>query len=168
MKDEIEVRKPREDELSELVPIYRKVFKKHNIFQGEDNEIKEYLQRKYREEPELGFLVALKNNKIVGGLLLRKVGGDEKHWNIRLNHFAIDEAFRGQGIGTALIDSVDELILDLKGKGKLESAKIETRVSENEKRAIEFFKKFGYETEGESKSHYRKGESAYFLGKEID
>ena len=165
MKEKIDVRKPKEEELLDLIPIYKKVFKVHNIFQDEESKIKEYMLSRDKEEPELGFYVAIKDGKVAGGFLLRKVGGDEKHWNIRLNHFATDDAFKGQGVGTALMDTVDEIVLDNKGE---RSAKIEIHVSENEKDAIEFFKKFGYVVEGEVKSHFRKGELVYFLGKEID
>ena len=165
MKEKIEVRKPKEEELNDLIPIYKKVFKVHNILQAEEPRVKEYLLNKYKEETDLGFLVAIKDGKVAGGLLLRKVGGDEKHWNIRLNHFATDDSFKGQGIGTALLNSVDEIVLDKKGD---RSVKIEIHVSENEKDAVEFFKKFGYNVEGKVKSHFRNGELVYFLGKEID
>ena len=48
-----------------------------------------------------------------------------------------------------------------------DTAKIEISIAESEKTTINFYKRLGFEIEGELKSHYRFNESVTCLGKEI-
>ena len=160
------------DELKDLIPIYKKVFKKHNIFERGEGEILKYLQKKNQINSEKGggYILAKDGAKVIGGLLIRKAGEDKKnkHINWRYNHIAVHPEWEGKGIGSALVEAADKKIKKLINGGKANTSKIEIRVSENEEGSLDFYKKNGFKVEGELKSHYRYGETVYALGKEIE
>lgn len=160
-----------ESELRDLIDIYKSVFKKHNIFQRTDEEILEYLKESHRENAGVGggYIVAKLGDKTIGGILVRKKDEDleRKHAIWIYNHVAVSPDYPGLGIGTNLMSAAEQKIKGLIKKGKIKTAKVELGVSENEKKALDFFKKHDFEIEGKSKSHYRFNELVYILGKEI-
>jgi len=160
-----------EPELNELVNICKSVFTRHNIFQKEFEKVLEYKKEIHKRHSDVGggFIVAKIEDKVIGGVLLKRVSEDLKGKHIvwRLNHLAVSEEYSGEGIGSGLVNAAEQKIKDLINEEKMNTAKIELGVSENEKDAVEFYNKLGFEVEGELKSHYRHGELVYVLGKEI-
>ncbi len=167
----ITIRGVKEPELLSLVKIYQSAFPKHNIFQQKPAEILEYLQRTQRKHKAGGggYLVAVTDDKIVGGMLVRKEAEDisGKHSVWRFNHLAVLPAYQKKGIGTALLMAGEESIKKVMKEKKMRTAKIEFGVAENEKIAVNFYLKQGYGIEGELHSHYRHNEMVYAMGKEI-
>jgi len=158
-------------DLPGLIPIYKKVFEKHNIFQKTEGEILVYLEESHEKNLESGggYIIALLEGNITGGLLLKKRAEDlkGKHVLWRLNHVALDPEYSRQKIGSRLLDAVDKKIKIHIEERKYQTAKIELGVSENEKDILPFFERNGFEIEGKLKSHYRWKELAYELGREI-
>ena len=147
----MEIRKASKEELKDLVSLYKKAFEIHGIFQKPEDEVLKYLENADGE-----FIVAVEDGKIVGGLLIVTRETYKGHKIIRFKHVAVAEEYRHKGVGSALIKKAEEIA----GKGK-----IELHVVEGDK--VEFYKKNGYEIEGELKSHYRPGETCFVLGKVI-
>ena len=160
-----------ESELKDFISIYKSVFKKHNIFQKTDEEIFAYLKESNEKNSSIGggYIVAKLRDKTIGGILVRKKGEDleRKHVLWIYNHVAVSSDYPGLGIGTNLMNAAEQKIKGLIKEGKIKTAKVELGVSENEKKALDFFKKHDFEIEGKSKSHYRFNELVYVLGKEI-
>ena len=171
MNSKINVQLANKDDLKCLVPIYKNAFETHNIFQKSEEEILNYLESA-NEKNKLcggGFLVAIVENKVVGGILLKKTSEDlnGKHTVWKYNHLAVSENYRKQGLGGSLVKSAENIILDAINKKLFNTAKIEIGVVDTKKLVIDFYKKYDFEIEGELKSHYRFGEKVYVLGKEI-
>ena len=156
-------------DLPGLIPIYKKVFEKHNIFQQTEGEILVYLEESHQKNLEVGggYMTAVLEEKVVGGLLLKKHSEDPigKHVLWRLNHVAINPEYTRQKIGSRLLEAVDKKIKSHIEEGNYKTAKIELGVSENEREILPFFERNGFEVEGKLKSHYRWHELAYVLGK---
>ena len=152
----IEIRKARKDELSGLILVYKQAFSKHGIFSKEPEEIIDYLENAMGE-----FIIAIDDSKqeVVAGILAVKTEPDKDHVIARLKHFAVAQAYQGQGIGKGMIKEAERVI------GK---AKVEIHVSENEKDAIVFYEKQGYVIEGKLLNHYRDDETCYILGKSLN
>ena len=150
----MEIRKAEKQELKELIPIYKDVFKKHNIFKKPDQEVQKYL-----EAAKGIFLVAVEYEKIVGGLLIVIELSNPRHKRTRFKHIAVAEGYRDKGIGSALLKAAEKLT---------RTGKVEIHLSENEKDALNYYKKNGYKIEGKLSSHYRLGEICYILGKEVE
>ena len=159
------------DELLGLTKVYKSVFQKHNVFQKEDSEVRDYLRtvEKIQSAVGGGFLIALLGNRLVGGVLLKRSSIDllGKHTLWKFNHLAVAKDFHNIGVGKALVKSAEDKIKALIQSGEINSAKVEIGVSDNEKEAIDFYKKIGFELEGSLRNHYRYGETVHILGKEI-
>lgn len=160
-----------DSELNELIGVYKSVFKLHNIFQKTDEDILEYLKEAHKKNLKEGggFIVAKLKEKTIGGILVRKKGCDleGKHSLWIYNHLGLLKDCFKMGIGSALMRAADKKIKNLIKEGIIKTAKIEIGVSEEEHKDLSFFKKNGFEVEGESKSHYRLNEMVYIMGKEI-
>jgi ribosomal protein S18 acetylase RimI-like enzyme len=143
------IRKATKEDFKQLSVMYKEVFKVHNIFTKSIEEIEKYL------EQFLGnLLVAEEDSKIVGGLaIVEKQYGDWKLFNFK--HVGVLPEYQGKDIGSSLLKEAEKIA----GTGK-----IEIRVSEVEG-AIGFYEKNSYEKEAELKSHYRKGETCFIMGK---
>ncbi len=103
--------------------------------------------------------------KVVGGILLKKESEERQHQRWKFNHLAVDLKYRGQGVGTRLMNAAEQKIRKQLQRGM--TAKIELHVSEKEKSLLEFYLRFGFVVEGKLTSHYRQGEVVYALGKEV-
>ncbi|MBW2995943.1 GNAT family N-acetyltransferase [Candidatus Woesearchaeota archaeon] len=152
----MKIDKPNTEELKQLVKIYKEVFEIHNIFQKPEDEVVSYLET-VGVEGEL--LVAVEDDRVAGGLLVTYEEQIPGHTRARVKHLAVTKDFQSKGVGSELLKKADEIV----GKGK-----IEIHVSENEKNALDFYKRNGYEVEGQLKSHYRPGEKCYILGKVLE
>jgi GNAT superfamily N-acetyltransferase len=159
-------------DLPGLIPIYKKVFSKHNIFQKTEGEILVYLEESHEKNQAQGggYLTATLEGKVIGGLLMRKQGEDPvgKHVLLRLNHVAIDPEYTKQKIGSRLLEAVDKKIKAMFEQKICKTAKIELGISENEKDVLPFFERNSYVVEGKLASHYRWKETAYVLGREVE
>jgi len=151
----MEIRKAEEKDLPGLAALYKDAFMKHNIFSKPKKEVLEYLN-KISKEAEI--LVAVENNEIVGGVAVFSSKQTPEHNLSRLKHVAVLPAMQGKGTGKALVEEAEKIA----GKGK-----IEIHVAEREQNIVDFYKKLGYEVEGELASHYRPGETCYILGKVV-
>lgn len=153
------LREPKISELKELVPVYQEAFTKHHIFRREPKEILKYLEYCFEKQAksEGGFIVAILNKKIVGGILVKREAEDlhGHHTLWKFNHLGVAKNIRGKGIGVALMKAAEDKIRKMITDQKIKTAKIEINVSENEKSIISFYKKFGFSIEGELASHYR-------------
>ena len=160
------IKQANKEDLQELIPIYKEAFTKHNIFQKSEEEILDYLEDHNQKNT---ILVAKIEEKVVGGILLRKMSEDlnGKHFVWKYNHIAVSKEYQKQGIGSALINAADEKIKEAISEKLFDTAKIEISIAESEKTTINFYKRLGFEIEGELKSHYRFNESVSCLGKEI-
>src|SRR3989338_8387810 len=79
------------ENINQLIPIYKKIFKKHYVFELPTNEIMKYLLDKHETNKEVGgLLVAVKNGKVLGGLLVKKSCFDTKgkHLVVKYNHLS--------------------------------------------------------------------------------
>lgn len=168
---DIIIRDAKISDLKGLVNVYPSSFKKHTIFQRTPKEILKYLKDSHRKNVKLGggYIVAKLNNKVIGGILVRKKGEDKdrKHTLWIYNHIAVLTEHSRQRIGTALMNSAEQKIKILIKKGKIRSAKVEVGISENERDTLRFYKKFDFKIEGKLKSHFRLNELVYVMGKEI-
>lgn len=91
------------------------------------------------------FLVAEKDGKVIGTVLATHDG--RKGW---INRLAVDEAYRGQGLGQLLVKEAEK---ELEKEGiKMFAALIE----EDNQPSINLFKKLGYEYHPEIKYFTRK------------
>ncbi len=116
-----------------------------------------------------GYLLALAGNKIVGAILVRKEAEDifGKHARWKYNHLAIALPYQRKGLGTALLHAADLKIVLLMKKRKINTAKVEIGVAEQEKGAATFYIYNGFKVEGKLRSHYRHNEMVYVMGKEL-
>lgn len=146
------IRKATKKDFEQMKELYKEAFSVHLIFTKEDSVIMDYLNNFDGE-----FIVAVEGSRIIGALGISAKNYDG-HKLIRLKHIAVAEEYHRKGIGSELIKEAEKIA----GKGK-----IEIHVAESEKTAINFYEKNGYEVEGRLKSHYRKGETCYILGKAI-
>jgi len=144
----VEIKIAEKNELKELVGLY-KVFEEHNIFRKSEEEVLKYLENVKGE-----FLIAKEEGKVIGALLITKKQETDEHVLIRFKHIAVAENYRKRGIGSELLDVAEK---------RVAPGKVEIHVVESE--SLEFYKKKGYVIEGELKSHYRRGEMCFIVGK---
>lgn len=165
------IRGPKASELQQLIPIYRNAFPKHNVFQLPEKEVHKYLLDSHKKNKVhgLGYLAAIVSGEVAGALLLKRTEYDTKgkHWTVKINHLAVHPNYRGKGIGSALVKSAEKKLMELIKKGKAKTIKVEVKVSENEAKTVDFFRKHGFRLEGRLKSHFRAGELVHVLGKEL-
>ena len=147
------IRKGNESDLNGLIHVYKEVFDVHNVFDRPVNDIMDYL-KKFKN-----ILVAEEDGEIVGGIVIteKKYGNTWKLTNFK--HLAVAKEYQDKDIGTALLKGAEKSV---------RIGKIEIRVGETETTAMEFYKKNGYENEGILKSHYRKGETCFIMGKVLE
>jgi ribosomal protein S18 acetylase RimI-like enzyme len=160
------------EELSDLVKVYKETFSEHNRFQKQDEAILGYIieSHGHRQQHYGGYIVAMLKGKAIGGLLVKQVGQDQegKHTIWKYNHLGVSKKHSRGGIGRALVRAADQRIKELISEGKINTAKVELGVSENEADALGFYVKCGFEIEGKLKDHYRHNELVYILGKSIE
>lgn len=165
----ISIRKATVNELVSLVPIYQSIFTKHTIFQQSSKDILQYLRKTSSQYARGGggYLLAIVGKKIVGGILVRKEAEIYPHSVWKLNHLAVLSPYQRKGIGTALLQEAEKIILATLQKRKLSTAKIEIGVAQNEQDAVAFYQRQGFRVEGKLQSHYRHNEMVYVMGKEL-
>ncbi len=149
----MEIRKAVENDLKGLIKVYKEVFKVHNVFDRPEEEIEQYLKKFSK------ILVAEEDGNIVGGLVITEKKYDKAWKLINFKHRAVASAYQGKDIGSALLKEAEKIA----GKGK-----VEIRVGEREAVAVEFYEKNGYQKEGTLKSHYRKEETCFVMGKVLE
>ena len=102
-----------------------------------------------------GFIVA------VGGDVIGFIAGTKYAREARILMLAVDGRFRGRGIGTALMN---RFISVCKSEG-LMSIKLEVRTQNT--RAIEFYKRFGFNIISYVPRYYSNGDDAYIMWRGI-
>ena len=143
------IRKAQKEDVNDLTILYKMVFSVHNIFTKSDEVIIRYLVSKLDK-----MLVAEEESKVVAALVIfEKNYGDWKVTNFK--HVGVLPEYQGEGIGSTLLREAENSV---------KFGKIEIRVADTEN-LIEFYEKNGYEKEAELKSHYRKGETCFVMGK---
>lgn len=154
------------NDMNQLIPIYKKIFKKHHVFELPTNDIMKYLLEKHEANKNVGgLLVAVKNGKVLGGLLVKKQFHDKKgkHLVVKYNHLAVK--VQGKGVGSVLVKYA-ETILKKKIKAReVKTIKIEADVAKNEQQSLGFYKKYGFKVEGKLQDHFRAKELVYAIGK---
>ncbi len=149
------IRKANEGDLMPLIKTYKEVFKVHNVFDKSEDEILEYLKQ------FLGnILVAEEDGNVVAGLVIVKK--EYPKWSLfDFKHVAVAKDYQRKGVGSELLKEAEKIA----GKGK-----IEIRVAKDAEAewAVPFYEKNGYTKEGELKSHYRKGETCFVMGKVLE
>ncbi len=105
----------------------------------------EEIQKKLQRDPDL-FLVAECDDRIVGTV----IGGYDGRRGM-VYHLAVDDAFRGQGVGSRLMEAVEDR---LRAKGCLKSYLL---VAEDNHDVDDFYKKQGW----------KHMESVHLFGKEL-
>lgn len=154
----MEFKRATEQDLKNLIPLYKKEFPVHNIFQKEsEEEILTYLKEANQtEEIHVGII----DNEVVCGVVLVQTGKsrDQTHTVWKFRHFAVKERV-----------SAEEFLTYVEGlvKEKSDTVKIEMTFAEDEQKYIEIFKNEGYVLEGTLENHYRPGEKTYLYGKTI-
>ncbi|MDO8741324.1 MAG: hypothetical protein Q7J54_07185 [Candidatus Woesearchaeota archaeon] len=161
----IEFKRYQKEDVSEFLLLCKKAYPAHNVFYKSLEEVKKYLDRKDKENSELGgVFFAYDKNKVIGGALLKieEKTINNKHIRFKYNHLV----GKDEKVKKEIMDFLDSKIRKHIKDGKIKTAKIEAALSENEA-DLEFYKKNGFKIEGELASHYRPNEKAYVLGKEI-
>jgi len=110
----------------------------------------------YETYPE-GFIVAELNHKVIGFL----VGVIVDKGLCKILMISVSEYFRKKNVGTALIS---KFIIEVEKKG---IRTIELEVRTDNKKAISFYKKHGFEIINKINDFYQDGKSAYNMKKEI-
>ena len=146
----MEIKKPDTEELKQLVKIYKEFFPVHAIFTKSEEDVLNYLETFLEGD----IFVAVKDNEVVGGLVI--AWKEYGHTVAYLKHIAAKNADK---------EVIKELVQEAEKTGK--SGKIEIHIAEGEKIPCNFYEELGYEVEGKLKSHYRKDETCYILGKVI-
>ncbi|MCX8184555.1 MAG: ribosomal protein S18-alanine N-acetyltransferase [Sulfolobales archaeon] len=103
------------------------------------------------------FLVAECDNLVVGYAVGVVENGDKGH----LASIAVDENYRGRGLGRALIEEFEARIKTL---GVF---KVYLEVSIRNEVAISLYRKLGYSVVGLLRKYYPDGEDAYLMLKEL-
>lgn len=147
-KGKFAVEKASIDDLKELIPTYKEVFKVHDIFTKPSDEIVSYFETVVDD-----YLVAKVDGKTVGGVLVKK---EDEAW--RLKHLVVAAGYRDMDLGSSLVEAAEN---------KIGSGRVVVHLSQNEEAALPFYKKMGFKVEKEVEGYYREGEKVFFLGKEI-
>jgi len=106
----------------------------------------------YESFPQ-GFLIALKHHKIVGFLV-----GIKTHDTIaKILMISVNNNYRKQGIGSALIKNF------LQGMLSQNIRLVDLEVRTNNKIALAFYKKHGFDIQETITGFYQKGEDAYSM-----
>ena len=158
--NKMEIKRPDENELKGLIPLYKKEFPVHNIFQKKtDEEIVTYLKE---ADETYEIYVGIENEKVVAGAVLIQTSSDvdKNHLVWKFRHFAAEEGAENKA--KELLTHLESVI-----KEQSQTAKIELTLAEGEQKYIEISKSHGYVLEGTLANHYRFGENTYLYGKSI-
>jgi len=104
-----------------------------------------------------GFIIAEKNHKIVGFIIGVKLNQELT----KILMLSVDELFRKQNVGSALLNRFFEVIL----KEKIKFVELEVRCY-NQK-AIKFYKKHGFIIINQIKNFYQDESNAYTMKKKL-
>lgn len=147
------IREAKPEELRDLASVYRREYNPHNIFQGPEEDVLDYLSKL-----DVVYLVCVEQDKVVGGVAIVEKKEAPQHSVFRFKHFAVLKEFHDKEVPAVLLEAAEKTI----GKGK-----IEMHIAESETPDIEFYMAQGYAIEGELSNHYRMGEKCYVLGKTV-
>ena len=149
----MEIRKANDEDLKQLLVVYKQFFPVHVIFTRSDDEVLSYL-RNFKGD----ILVAFDNNRVVGGVAIEKK--QFGHVLAELKHIA------SLGKKKFVKNTIIELIK--KAEQHSGAAKVEFHIADGETIKFSFFKQLGYKVEAKLASHYRPNETCYILGKVIN
>lgn len=110
----------------------------------------------YESFPQ-GFLVAEKNKKLIGFIIVAKTSNK----TVRIPMIAVRKGYRRNGIGSALINKLFEKLI-------LQNFQlIDLEVKTNNKPAIKFYKKHGFKISEKISNFYQTGEDAYIMKRSL-
>ncbi|GAB6065851.1 GNAT family N-acetyltransferase [Aquifex pyrophilus] len=143
-KTEVKIERVKEEDIPKLVDLYLRAYKGLEEYAyTHPKDVESYMRWLLNRDPE-GFLVAKVNGKIVGF-----VAGDANWYSRRekkrvgaIHEIVVDPEYQGMGIGTRLME---EILNYFKKKG-LDTA--ELWVGDENYRAINFYKRFGFQERG--------------------
>lgn len=110
----------------------------------------------YEECPE-GFLVALRGTVIIGFL----IGVKTTPTTARILMLSVEEPYRRQGIGSALLSNF------LREMRHQKVARVDLEVRTVNKDALAFYKKQGFDLQGLLPGFYQNGQHAYHMTKAL-
>ena len=147
------------EDIQDIIPLFQSFFPKHNIFQLNQDQVKEYLETEMQKH-QLLIIKEQETNKdkrITAASFIVKTGesSNQEHTRWKFRHFA----FTNEEAGKELLAACEEYI-----KKQSKTAKIELTISENES-SLEFFEQQGYQKEGTLTNHYRWNETCFILAK---
>lgn len=99
-------------------------------------------------------IAAMDGEKIVGGIVVKQT-----YESMYINLLAVDDAYRGQRIGSQLMTAVEELAI--------EREMIHLTLTTKSYQALDFYKKHGYEVFGELVDMPMRGVTKYYLSKRL-
>ena len=150
------VRQGTEQDLDQLVGLYKSFFVVHNRFRQSSEEIKAYLKEQMAQNQ---LFVSEFEGQIKAAMLLVNFGssvdGTHKLWKYR--HFAWEheENFR------ELLEYAENVI-----RQSSKTAKVELTLAENEP-GIHMYSAHSYEQEAALRNHYRPGETCFIMSKDF-
>jgi ribosomal protein S18 acetylase RimI-like enzyme len=148
----MEIREAKPDELNSLASIYKQEHSGHVLFQGNEKDIEDYLERL-----DMQYVVMLDQQDVVGGVAVLQQLQAKNHSVFQLKHFAV------------LKEYVDKAQFFMNAmETRLDTGKIELHLSDKDTPDIEFFMQLGFEIEGTLSNHYKIGEKCYIMGKTIE
>ncbi len=143
-KTDVKIERIKKEDIPKLVDLYLRAYKGLEEYAyTHPKDVESYMKWLLNRDPE-GFLVAKVDGKIVGF-----VAGDANWFSRRekkkvgaIHEIVVDPEYQGMGIGTRLME---EILKYFKSKG-LDTA--ELWVGDENYRAINFYKKFGFQEKG--------------------
>lgn len=147
----MEIREAQDSELRELATLYKREHGKHVMFQGNQSDIQDYLERL-----DVKYLVYLEHGAIIAAVAVLSQKMSDEHMVHELRHFAVSKAHQSQA--NAFVGAIET---------RLGFGKYELHLDEYDTPDIEYFMQQGYEIEGTLTNHHRLDERCYILGKMI-
>ena len=103
------------------------------------------------------FLVAVCEGRIAGYIMGSITDSGEGH----IMSIAVHPQYRGGGVGTALLEAIEEVYRSLGVK------RVFLEVSTTNREAMGLYKKFNYRLQGTKSNYYPDGSDAYVMAKEL-
>ncbi|MBT3407814.1 GNAT family N-acetyltransferase [Candidatus Woesearchaeota archaeon] len=168
----MEIKKAQKSEIIAILSLYRKELSRLIEFNFPSGQLlNEFVkkQENYETENSFGYFIAIKNNEIVGAILIDKCDIEvyKHHGIVNLKHLAVANNYRSLTIGTQLMEFAENKIKEYMSQKKLTSCKIIYEISEEISNSITFLQKCGYIHEGMISDYHVNDVKTYFMGKSL-